>query len=401
MNEQKTIELSEDQKGALMEIQDWITSGLTSEMTLGGYAGTGKSTLVQRIVSWCESIDIAVIVCAYTGKAAHVLRTKGIDDARTLHSVLYRPKQKCLNCGVFVNDIEDAPETCGTPQTDLYGKPVDKPHHWRTRFSRVQSLDASLVIVDEASMLSTGLVEDLRFHGIKVLYVGDHGQLEPIGENPGLMADPQLRLENIHRQASKSAIIRFAHAVRRGERPSRWVGYAHETEDGVEDLRILQGKPPEVSSYDIVLCGYNRTRCNINAQAREERGFSGDIPNEGEWVICLQNNREYGVFNGQRFLVKWCREDCGRFVMNLVSESGVVYTELPCYTDTFGQARQDRDARRTEVVLDWGYAITVHKAQGSEWDRVAVVEEMARSWTESRWRYTAITRASRTLHYYT
>jgi len=172
------IDLSPDQARALEEIERWRTSS-TKRLTLGGYAGTGKTTLIRELINQHDAS-----VCAFTGKAAFVLQSKGV-EATTMHRLLYRP----VRVGGEV------------------------------RFVKVQDLPTELVIVDEASMVDKVLMRDLESFPVKVLYVGDHGQLEPVGDDPGLMRDPDIRLEQIHRQASGSPIIQFAHHVREGHAP--------------------------------------------------------------------------------------------------------------------------------------------------------------------------------------
>jgi exodeoxyribonuclease-5 len=367
------------------------------KLTLGGYAGTGKTTVIKAIVNDVGTTKVKV--AAFTGKAASVLKSKGV-EATTLHRLVYSPSESCVDCG-------RAPDSCSSTnrsnrtRRENAAKASSRPNYsafplcpqtgTRMGWVRVPSIDAELVIIDEASMLSARLMRDLEMFGIKVLYVGDHGQLEPVGEDPGLMVNPDIRLETIHRQAAGSSIIRFAHQLRRGELPQ------YSSSD--EQLRIHRGVPADLARYDVVLCGFNKTRVHVNRKIRKHRGFSGPLPTVGERVVCLRNDSERGLFNGMQATVTGITAG-GE--MSVVDDVGTEYGDLPVLPHQFGSEKTlqfDRDEDWT--LWDFGYAMTVHKSQGSEWESVCVLEQLAAMWTASRWRYTAATRASDRLTYCT
>lgn len=344
------VVLSDDQAQAFAQILAWLESPKRT-LSLGGYAGTGKTTLIKEIVRHLQG---RVRVCAPTGKAAHVLRCKGV-SAQTLHSLIYRTK--------VVRD------------------PITGVRKWKFVLTNERF---GLVIVDEASMLSTQLVTDLLAVARRVLYVGDHGQLQPIGDDPGIMHEPDIRLENIHRQAEGSPIILFAHHVREGREPETF-----------GDLcRVQRGGSLDIADFDITICGFNKTRVSGNAWARRRRGFSGDLPQVGERVICLQNDANYNVFNGQLCTVR----EIGTGAFTVEDDAGAVFVDVPFDPLQFG--RQERLIPVDGLTLwDFGYVATCHKMQGSEARRVAVLEEIGKSWSFMRWRYTAATRASEELRW--
>lgn len=383
------MELSEDQRRAVSCVLAWLKDPEPT-MSLGGYAGTGKTTVIGQILSALGRDNVAV--CAFTGKAASVLRAKDV-DACTMHRLIYQPQTYCEKCEIVVDDEDDA--GCPKCAAEMAETNVveDPSAHLIVRFSRVPLIEAKLVIVDEASMLNQALVHDIESFGVKILYVGDHGQLEPIGDDPGIMADPTIRLEQIHRQAEGSSVIQFAHLVRNGAHPATW------TKGG--DVEVRMGlERADIASYDAILCGYNRTRVAVNNRVREVRGFSG-IPGDGERLICLQNDSELGMFNGMLATVKRLRESSEDFlVLDLEDDAGNLYLKVPVLRSQFGQPQRPDRRVRGLGVFDFGYAMTVHKAQGSEWPRVAVLEQIAPTWNAARWRYTAATRASQTLHYF-
>lgn len=349
------VELTSEQQHAVDAFAD-VHRGRRRRLTIGGYAGTGKTTIIRAIVETYGARGLAV--CAPTGKAAHVLRSKGV-DACTLHSLIYTPR------GV-----------------DEDGKPV---------FGRNRNPMPRTVIVDEASMLSAKLVHDLEALIKRVLYVGDHGQLEPIGDDPGLMAAPDIRLESIHRQAEGSPIISFAHHVRRGYEP-RTFG---------DDARVQHGWTPDLLDFDVVIVGFNESRCKVNAWFRAQRGFDGRLPHRGEQIICLRNNPDFEVWNGMTGTVLAVDRERNR--LSVMTDDGK-RSNVPFNPEQFGAAKtlpyvKPRRKQVVPTLWDFGYAVTCHKYQGSEAARVAVVDEVAASWSGERWRYTAATRASEELRW--
>lgn len=334
-----------------------VYRGKRRRLTIGGFAGTGKTTIIRAIVDEYGTRDL--VVCTPTGKAAHVLRSKGV-DACTLHSLIYTPR------GVD-------PET-GEVKFTRNGNPMPR-----------------VVIVDEASMLDVRLVKDLESLVKHVLYVGDHGQLEPVGDDPGLMRAPDIRLETIHRQAEGSPIVAFAHHVRHGHAPETF---------GPE-ARVQEGWSNDLADFDVVIVGFNESRRKVNTWMRAQRGFSGPLPQPGEQIICLRNNADYMVWNGMTATVRaidWVRQR-----MDVDTDDGP-REGVRFNPEQFGKAatlpyERPRKGQTPLTLWDFGYALTCHRGQGSEFKRVAVVDEVASSWSGERWRYTASTRASQQLRW--
>lgn len=366
MIEQPALEFSVDQRQVLESVRTWLGTG-EKILTFGGFAGTGKTTLIKEIVSWLPN----TAVVAYTGKAVSVLRRKGVRKAQTLHSLLYR--------------------VCGE---DEEGDPI---------FSRRMTLETpdlrapDLVIVDEASMINQRMHEDLEILARKILYVGDHGQLEPIGYDPGLMKDPIIKLEKIHRQAEGSEILRYAHHLRKGMDPFDW---DKPSEDS--DVQISNRWPKNIHEFDAVLVGLNSTRHGMNRHIREERGYTGMLPTPGETLICLTNNSHFGIFNGLQVVVKECvQRDDDTAQLRFIDDEGYD-RQVPIYLPQLGTSEKfyrDEFIREGLGLFDWGYALTVHKSQGSEFERVCVIEGNLHNWNKARWRYTAATRAAKHLTY--
>lgn len=327
---------------------------------IGGYAGTGKSTLSRSIFETFPS----GMPCSLTGKAACRLRQKGIDEARTIHKTIY--------------NVE--------------------PYSWRCTRKHRTELDGDWFLIDEASMISETIWRDLCHYNLPIILIGDPGQLEPIGGDPRLMHDPDITLTQIHRQAAMSGIVRMATDTRQG-RP--W-------QQEYPDVTLLRGgklTPKDMLDADIILCGFNNTRIKCNRRMRSLLGYPKDeLLVAGEKIIVLRNNYCHDVFNGQILIINEILDkDLMTITVKAADEDGQSH-ELPLIREQFdypGLLELDSDETEREWVhADYGYCITTHKAQGSEWDKVIVMNQIAGSWEARRWQYTAITRAAEKLIYW-
>lgn len=362
------LRLDEHQKRAFDAVVVWYQARKTLTFSIGGFAGTGKTTLIKHLLKSFRNVS----VCAYTGKAVHVLQQKGV-PACTLHRLLYDYDSK-----------------------DEHGQPIFEP-------KPVGALaHLKLVIVDEASMVSRDLSEDLLKHNIPVLWVGDHGQLEPVGAGSvSLVKEPQVRLEHIHRQALDSGIIDFSHHLRQEKNPYEWnFDYPAGTKPDV-----VVYEPNEVSTkmlfkqgFDVILVGTNEKRICLNQELRSLHGFKKDQePQPGEPLLILRNSYRYGVFNGQVVIVKQVIDRSLDILwIHFATDDGREGT-APFIKTQFNHPGLLQKAGSQFVLADFGYALTGHKGQGSEWDRVVVLEE--KIFSDPRWRYTAATRAAEHLVY--
>ncbi len=361
---------SPQQDAALKAVDTWLKAkpgrnGTPPVFRLFGYAGTGKTTLAQHIA---EAVDGEVKFAAFTGKAAAVMRGKGCHSASTIHSLIYRAR-------------ESGEEI---PNFDLYDEaPASK---------------ADLIIIDECSMVDAELGRDLLSFGVPVLVLGDPAQLPPIqsGVNAGgffTEHEPDVMLTEVHRQAQDNPIVRLSMDIRAGDylEPGRF------GESEVVPKSKLD--PKLVLEADQVLVGRNNTRRSYNARLRERRGFEGDMPSAGDKLVCLRNNRKKGLFNGSLWSVK---ERGGRksgiMTMRLLpdDETGLRGVKVSVRPECFsgGIEHVDWQRRKPYDEFDYGYVLTVHKAQGSQWNHVVVFDEsFAFAETRERWLYTAVTRA--------
>jgi len=373
--------------------------------TIGGYAGTGKTFLIGEIRNEIQKLypRAYVAFCTFTGKASSVLAEKlqkvnavGPNDyVGTIHRLIYKPKTKFdpklgahVVTGWKIKDFDDI----------VY----------------------DLLIIDEASMVSKEIWEDLRKFDIPVIAVGDHGQLGPVSDVKfNLMKNPHHKLTEIHRQAKDSPIIKLSQMAR---------------EEGQIPFNTIFSKDPAVlklpwysstcqkiwdsiqfDQSTMCICGFNMTRNYINRMIRKKLNYKKTPPYPGERVVCLKNNRELGIMNGQTGTVYFLMPERFKntFRITLQLDSSEDFIEAFTDGDTFDQVTYTvfgGDEERYKKLIkysashdlgginnfDYGYCISVHKSQGSEWDRIILFEQRNRYQDDeqyARWLYTAVTRA--------
>lgn len=406
------MEWSPDQESALKAVGEWYRSGSDQVFRLFGYAGTGKTTLARHLAA---NTGGQVAFAAYTGKAASVLVSKGC-PATTIHSLIYIPYSKSKNRLRTLEDqlaeqnllAKTEPDGHNDPsiqrrrkrlqkQIDDEKNEVNKPGFVLNNESDVRLLD--LLIIDECSMVGVDMGQDLLSFGTKILVLGDPAQLPPVASG-GFFTDqkPDYMLTSIHRQAENDPIIHLATMVRTGEKLT--VG-----EYGLSRVMRKEKLTPELPmAQDQIICGRNKTRHSINRRCRELLGLPVDEPVvPGEKVICLRNNHTLGILNGTIWTVDWTDRDDEELISMVIKEHGVAggyELGVTCWKAAFGG---DTSAipwweRRDHEEFDHGYAITVHKAQGSQWPAVMIFDESGAFRDDARKHlYTAITRAEKSV----
>jgi exodeoxyribonuclease-5 len=307
------------------------------------------------------------LYAAFTGKAAQVMRNKGCAGASTIHSLIY----KAL-------DSEEE-----QPSFELW---ADAP-----------AAKAKLIVIDECSMVDADLGRDLMSFGVPLLVLGDPAQLPPVsGGGFFTNATPDVMLSEVHRQAQDDPIVRLSMQVRAGERlaPGQYGVSAVVTRADLDPQLVL--------AADQVLVGRNATRRAYNQRMRLRRGFAAELPEAGDKLVCLRNNRRKGLFNGSLWSVAARGAPRRRAVkLTLNSDEGSrkpvkVSVLRECFTGDIEQLEWLERKRFDE--FDFGYVLTVHKAQGSQWDSVVLFDEsFAFSEGRARWLYTGITRAAKRL----
>jgi ATP-dependent exoDNAse (exonuclease V) alpha subunit len=373
------MQLTPTQQNAVDQVLAWLTNKEEREAAVGyggqvfrlfGFAGSGKTTIAKFIAEKVRELDPSreVRFAAYTGKAASVMQAKGCIPASTVHGLIYKP----------VGEDEK-----GDPIFRKQNRPLDV------------HLD-QLVILDECSMINREMGKDLLSFGVPVLVLGDPAQLPPVG-GAGYFTDcePDILLTEIHRQAADSGILTIATTIRTGGRVKTGdYGDAHVLTK--RDLSMI-----DLNSYDQVLVGTNATRTRWNQRMRGELGFTSEMPEPGDKLINLRNNYVHHIMNGEMVTVIDIDEPRG----NPDEEGEGVSMEVElngkrfrCWCDTHylrGRAGKPPYGGQNELFFDFGYAITVHKSQGSQWGSVFVFDEsQVFRQDAARWLYTGVTRAA-------
>lgn len=372
---------------------------------LFGYAGTGKTTILKAIR---DRITRRAMFMASAGKAAMVLRTKGCDDASTIHKRCYDPRGQAIKH--YQDDLalwESMPE--GYEKIEL-GKSLDKLKLSLNRPSFVlkdvlEFPKDSSFFLDEVSQVGRDVGEDMISFGFPIIACGDPFQLPPIqGEGFFTNAKPDILLTHIHRQEAGNAVLKLATFVRTGGALRLPYGY-------MDDSRVVRALPPrEYREYDQVLCGFNKTRIAVNHAFRKMDGRT-KVCEAGDKLICLQNNYEgdYSVMNGSTWIVESATPvTMGRFQYyrcNLMSLDfpGETLQNYLVHTMPFLEGTKHHQkfwtpmltGRPEALVMTYGNAMTVHKAQGSQFGSVAFIDEWSRS--DSKYQnhlYTGLTRAA-------
>lgn len=395
------IELTKSQQKFHDVIIDWVNErhklryNDSHYIVCSGYAGTGKTTILGKVVESLNKFSLKIGCVSYTGKSAQVLKSKLLghrtEHCGTIHSLIYRPK-------------------------------VDKEGRLES-FVRRNVLSCDILIVDECSMINQELFKDLTKYKIPIIFIGDDAQLPPVGGKAfDIFKDTTIKLTEIHRQAENSPIIKMSMVVRNGDELKSGLHGKNCARFSWNDQKAQKA----LFTYDlikdnIVLCGMNKTRVLLNSLIREKLGFKREDPMINEKVIFLQNNHDIGVMNGNLGILNSIKlhKDYA-YIMNVSFDYFNCDTIHFVYKDGFNQISQNdyfeflhKSKVRIEIdknkftpgfkkldLIDFGYAISVHKSQGSTFEDVILINERNYYQTDEeycKWLYTGITRAAKRL----
>ncbi len=411
------IELTKDQENARALIEEWFFNTEDQAFVLSGYAGTGKTFLIDYVVREVLRLKAGeeAVFVSPTGKAAANLVKNGT-IAGTVHSLIYMREGEEY-------DVDENGEIIEVRELNFVK---------REKISE----KIRLIIVDEASMVNETVLNDLLSFGVKCLFSGDGAQLPPVSGSCPLLNNANYTMTEIVRQAADNPIIQVATMAREGRR----IPYGNYGDKvcvvGRNALSAAQRKRLFLKA-DQIICGRNKTRNALNAEIRGYKGILAEelLPTEGEKLICTLNDWEKPLDGEERFylvngIIGVAREISPSFddlaSMEFTAdfmETGVtvpfdtgIFTKGE-YSHLYGQRaitladgtvvdegnfellRKLRAVKDEPICrFEFAYAVTCHKAQGSEFDFVVVFDE---SWAfgeeKSRWLYTAITRAKEKL----
>lgn len=389
----QSIILSPDQESACSSIVDWYQNPNKQYISLAGYAGTGKTTILAELRKRLHLINSSLRVgfCAFTGKASWVLHNK-------------------LK---WNNAIYPFSDTCSTIHRLIYSPIVDERTGEILGWRKTDWVEKDLLIVDEGSMLSRDLWNDLLSFDVPIIVVGDHGQLPPIGDKFNLMQRPDLKLEKIHRQAEDNPIIYLSKIVREEGRLREYKEYGEYGNGGVlrldgsdkDNQDLIEKEFQNFDSRHMILAGTNKMRIDINTHLRDILKPDSRDPVVTDRVICLQNNGRASnipIFNGMCGTIEEVNptgDDHFFMRIKMDGEKLRYFGEVSkhFFNNQYGKEPEHMHFSEIGDRFDFGYCITVHKAQGSEADNVILFER--NRWKDetedlyTRWLYTGVTRA--------
>lgn len=429
---------SDSQAAAIRDIKTWFETRAQDQQVfrLFGYAGSGKSTVVKFAL---EELGLSphrsardgscvpgVVTATFTGKAALVLTRKGT-PARTIHSLIYSVSEateeeieaaarKVREAEIGIRTLTGFDRTAAEAAIEAMRQALSAMKHPRFALNpQSDAADAHLIVLDEVSMVGEEMARDLMSFRKPILVLGDPGQLPPIkGEGAFTNVAPDIMLTEIHRQAAESAIIRLATMAREGQ-PIGFGSYdAH-----VAKMRKGDITPDQALRGGQLICGMNATRLQINNAMRAAAGLARGVLPSGaaEKIICLKNQNDLGLINGMFLTLEDIVDEGSLYFSAVVTDEDGRRVEpldangrpgrLRLYKGHFedhiayDRHRHDRDWKEKKHLTEatFGWAITAHKAQGSQWENIIVWDDgLGRSDLDRRrWLYTAITRAERGL----
>lgn len=358
-----------------------------------GRAGTGKSLIVGEIIRRLRIPPHRVAVMTYTGAAAIILRMRGVMNASTIHSWLYRP----IDEPILDENNQIIKDTYfNIPQYTLSFEP--KP---------LSEID--LIFIDEAGMVPYSMKKEIESRGIPIIACGDLNQLPPIeGKSAYLYDGDVLELTDLMRQDSDSAKVYIAERIINNQ-PIHQGFYGDVlviNDDELLDNMVLYS--------DVVLSYTNNTRDFVNNKVRDLLNHSkSQLPELGEKVICRKNNWDLSIdginmanglrgtvvnspdmhgFNGKSYTIDFKPDMMNKAFLDLKCD----YKYLIAPTKQKHILKNDRFSEGEK--MEFGYSSTVHLSQGSQYNNVCYIEEYAGD-IQSKLDYTAVTRAINNLIY--
>lgn len=385
------IIFTEEQENLIREAINWYYNSSEQIFQFAGNPGTGKTVVMNEIIKRLRLKPSQVAPMAYVGAAAINLRMKGLMTAKTIHSWLYEAEE------VPVTD-----ETGKTVVDTYFNKPVMK-----TIFKPRNLNEIDLLAIDEGSMVPYHMKRDILSKGKKILVCGDLDQLLPVKDNPAFLYEGKVHvLTKIMRQLEGSPIVYLCQRAKQGL-PIHLGLYGNDVLVISEDEVI----PEMVLNSGVLLCGKNDTRTRLNKFIRQNiLGYNTATPNYGEKIICRKNNWDIesnginltngltGTVINQPDVAKYTGKS---FVVDFIPDLNVnsIFKDIKVDYDFFTtESKEIKNnikqymTKYKDNLFEFGYAQTVHLAQGSQWLNGMYFEEYLHPDTNNRLHYTALSR---------
>lgn len=380
------MKLNEQQAQAIEALRKWWYNGSKQVFQISGAAGTGKTTLIRYLINEIKLEHDEVLFTAFVGKATLAMTRNGL-NAKTLHSAICYCKDE--------------------PVLDENGNVVTEYNRRVTKrvFTRRRKIDPRirLIVVDEGSMVPAKMADWLLKFKVPIIVLGDLNQLPPVIGDSFFLKEPDVVLTQIMRQSSESPIPYFAQNVL--QNGTKCLSPGLQIGDKINVLSKADITPELLKDYDVIICGTNKTRNNLNTYIRERLyGRTQDYPVIGDKLICRENDWTFSVddvylINGLiGYVTDIDLESISDYTMKIDFKPEFMDNEFKNVTLDriyMGLSPNDKRFYRSNYhKFEYGYAITCHLSQGSQYNRVLVFNESFGTAEERRkWLYTAVTRA--------
>lgn len=384
------IQLNQGQEDIVSKAVSWYNNSSEQVFQIAGNPGTGKSVVLNEIISRLKLHTEDIAPMAYTGAASVVMRMKGLVTAKTIHSWRYEPIE------------EEMVDELGRPIMDTYfNTPIT-----HVKFVPKDLSNIKLIVIDEAGSVPSYMKNDILSVGAKVLVAGDLDQLPPVADAPAFLYTGKVHvLTEIMRQAAHSPIVYLSQRAKMGL-PIHLGNYGNvlviSGDEVVDDM--LKNSP-------VILCGKNVTRDYLTAHIRTNILHKPSLlPTVGEKLICRKNNWALSsdginLTNGLTGTVTNmpnAREFDGTcFYIDFVPDiaPNICFHHVPCNYRYISSDKEQKDVIKKMKhvegnLFEFGYAQTVHLAQGSQWTHGMYYEEYINPNINNNLNYTAITRFS-------
>lgn len=436
-----SVTLTKRQQSALESATRFAESA-GGEFLLSGLAGTGKTTTTTELIHRLNGMGMRPLIAAPTGKAAHVLNTKLLASgassiATTIHRALAeRPMDALVRVHLRLDELEAKAETGKLTEEEVEEeaellKKLDREKRRGDNLSFMPAdieeiVDAyDIMIFDEASMIGMDSIYRPLISPVPLprIFVGDSAQLPPVKDTQAVnFARADAHLSEILRQGKDSGILQFAHAIHSGRVLTKKEMRRY------DDLRVLDDHSSKmVRGYEDhqIIVWSNKERFGINPIIRKARGFDTtghkfeELPVPGEMLLVDSNDEGLRLLRGQTLVVssidaygftgKTNKHDVKNnnpysARVNFIDANGrernfrISMTDMmpdQVMDDKTDDLKNRRYADMSGVKMMWPYAITCHKSQGSEYDKVLIIGSMIpeRHDDWKKWWYTAATRA--------